>query len=69
MFFVGTEEYSKGVPSLPLSIYPSYLQQIIYPLSLNVVSEQVTVSVSGSHTQSHSLSILFEEILAEGLYS
>ena len=66
--FVGTE-YSDSMPSLPLSIYPGYLQQSVYPLSLNFVSEQITVSISGSRTQSYSLSILCEEILAEGLYS
>ena len=69
VFFVGAEENGDSTPSLPLSIYPSYLQQIIYPLSLNFISEQVRVSVSGSCTQSYSLSILCEEISAEGQYS
>lgn len=68
VLFVGTEN-NVGMPSLPQSIYPSCLQQIIYPLSLNFVSEQITASVSESHTQSYSLSILREEILAEGLHS
>lgn len=68
VLFVGTEN-NVGMPSLPQSIYPSCLQQIIYPLSLNFVSEQITASVSESHTQSYSLSILHEEILAEGLHS
>lgn len=53
------------MPSLPQSIYTSCLQQIIYPLSWNFVSEQRTASISGAH----SLSVLREEILAEGLHS
>lgn len=39
VFFVGIEENSDSAPSLPLSVYPSYLQEIIYPLSLNFGSE------------------------------
>lgn len=51
--FMGTEENSDSLPSLPLLVYPTYLKLIICPLSLSFVSEQVMVSVSGSHTQSY----------------
>lgn len=48
--FVDTEENADSMPSLLLSSYPSCVHHIIYPLSLNSVSEQIIVSLRGSHT-------------------
>lgn len=63
-FFVGTEENSNRVPSLPLLIYLSYLQQIIYPLSLIFVSEQRTVS----HPELLTEYFMKKKNVTEGLY-